>query len=58
MGLIIALIFALVVAGLLARFTRLLPPEQNPCSNDCNQGRNCTCTQSNWPFPPNKKENE
>ena len=32
------------------------PPYQNPCTNDCNQGRNCTCMTTkqeftNWPYP-------
>lgn len=71
MGLILALIFALVVAGLITRFTRLIPPDQSPCHGDCNQGRNCTCgptlaeqrkhqlddefNNDNWPFPVGKK---
>jgi len=55
MGLIFFIIAALIVAGVLARFTRLSPPTQNPCHGNCNQGRNCDCavakTDPNWPFP-------
>ena len=71
MGLILSLIFALVVAGLLTRLTRMAPPTQSPCHGDCNQGRNCDCVptveqqrkhqledefnNANWPFPVGKK---
>jgi len=58
MGLITLIIIALVVAGLLTRYTRLTPPTQTPCDGDCNQGRNCTCatkTDANWPFPTSTK---
>lgn len=62
MGLIITLIIALLVAGLVVRFTRLEAPKQTPCTGDCNQGRNCTCCGAkteaeeadlcpSWPFP-------
>lgn len=66
MGLIISIIAALLVAGILVRFTRLKAPEQTPCTGDCNQGRNCTCCGAkteaeeatlchSWPFPCEKK---
>jgi hypothetical protein len=56
MGLIALIIMALLVAGLITRYTRLQAPTQSPCSGDCNQGRNCTCMQTkqtveNWPYP-------
>jgi len=37
-----------------------LPPYQNRCNQDCNQGRNCVCDtqelnpQATWPFPHSK----
>lgn len=62
MGLIALIIVALLVAGLITRYTRLQPPTQSPCTGDCNQGRNCTCVNKqnstdnpDWPFPTGPK---
>jgi hypothetical protein len=59
MGLIVILtIFVTLVAVLAARYTNKCAPTQNPCNQNCYQGRNCKCSipdNTNWPFPTRDK---
>lgn len=45
-------ILLMVVAAAVALYTLDTDPSQaGVCTQDCNQGHNCTCVQESWPFP-------
>lgn len=56
-----AILFVVVVVAIgvwawaVASYYVSNPPKSTGCTSDCNQGRDCTCVDSqdeaNWPFP-------
>ena len=62
--LIVAGIFGLWYFLLFKKELLAIPPYQNRCNQDCNQGRDCVCDkpesteinpQATWPFPHGPK---